>query len=62
MCKAADAFMVFITGRGGVTPAVPAGRAGGQRGWHPNCRTGWKAFGLIVGPRAGIDVALSPAV
>ncbi len=57
MRKVADAFMVSITGRGGATPAMPAGRAGGQRGWHPNCRTGWKVFGLAIGPGAGIDVA-----
>ncbi len=62
MRKAADALMVSIKGRGGATPAVPAGRAGGQRGWQPNCRTGWNAFGLADGPGAGIDVARVPAV
>ncbi len=41
--------------------SVPGGRAGGQRDWLPNCRTGWNAFGL-AGERAGGVISLVPAV
>jgi hypothetical protein len=43
------------------TGGLPGGRAGGQRGWLPNCRTGWRAFGLACG-MAGAGVSQVPTV
>ena len=44
--KAAAAFLYSVAGRDGT---VPGGQAGGQRGWLPNCNTGWSAFGWAGG-------------
>jgi hypothetical protein len=59
--KVAAAFLNCAARYGGREGLVPGGRAGGQRGWLPNCRTGWSAFGL-AGGMAGAGVSQVPTV
>ena len=59
--KSAAAFLLSAAGRGGPVPGFPGGRVGSQRGWYPNCPTGWSVFGLSGG-QAGAGVSQVPAV
>ena len=61
--KKSDAtFILSAAGRGDAMPGIPGGRAGGQRGWTPNCRTGWCASGQSDGLGAGVGGSQVPAV
>ena len=53
--ESAASFISFAAGRGDAIPGVPGGRAGGQRGWFPKCRTGWSAMRQLggLGAKAG---------
>jgi hypothetical protein len=58
--KSCSAFLSY-TAAPGCGGSVPGGRAGSQHGWLPNCRTGWKDFGM-AGERAGGVISQVPAV
>jgi hypothetical protein len=60
--KSAAAFILCAVGRGGAVLGVSGGRAGSQRGWTPNCRTGWGSVGLYDGLGADTGGSLVPAV
>ena len=60
--KFATSFICSAAGRGDAIPGVPGGRAGGQRGWISNCRTGWSAMGQFGGLGAGAGGSQVPAL
>ncbi len=60
--KSSATFILSAARRGGAVPGVPGGRAGSQRGWTPNCRTGCGSVGLYEGLGADTGGPLVPAV